>query len=84
MDCYNCQHSAPLAGDCHLECRLGLQQCLSGLPKEQVTIRVSLNPHGVLNGWAMWPFNFDPIWVDKCNSHATITTQQQEDCYYGA
>jgi hypothetical protein len=27
---------------------------------------VRLNPHGVENGWAIWPLNFDPIWVDFC------------------
>lgn len=27
---------------------------------------VSLNEHGVKNGWANWPIDFDPIWVDKC------------------
>jgi hypothetical protein len=27
---------------------------------------VELNPHGVRNGWATWPMDFDPIWVDSC------------------
>lgn len=27
---------------------------------------VKLNPHGVKNGWATWPFDFDPTWVDSC------------------
>ena len=27
---------------------------------------VILNPHGVINGWAAWPFNFDQIWVSFC------------------
>lgn len=27
---------------------------------------VVLNPHGVKHGWANWPFNFDPVWVDIC------------------
>ena len=27
---------------------------------------VKLNPHGVKNGWASWPFDFDPVWVEEC------------------
>lgn len=27
---------------------------------------IDLNPHGVSMGWALWPFNFDPIWVNEC------------------
>jgi len=27
---------------------------------------VILNPHGVINGWAFWPYNFDQIWVKFC------------------
>ncbi len=25
------------------------------------------NQHGIDNGWANWPFNFDPIWLEECN-----------------
>ena len=27
---------------------------------------VKLSQHGVDNGWAMWPLDFDPIWVESC------------------
>ena len=74
-DCYTCLHRGTLPGDAHSECTEGLKQCLSGLSKSEVTIRVSLNPHGVRNGWAMWPFNFDPIWIDSCNSYVNKTTE---------
>ena len=23
--------------------------------------------HGIRNGWFNWPFNFDPVWLLKCN-----------------
>lgn len=31
------------------------------------TMGIKLNPYGVRNGWANWPCNFDPIWVEQCN-----------------
>ena len=24
------------------------------------------NAHGVNNGWFIWPFNFDPTWLEQC------------------
>lgn len=27
---------------------------------------VKLDPHGVKNGWAAWPVDFDPIWIQEC------------------
>lgn len=33
---------------------------------QETTHIVELNPHGVKNGWASWPLDFDPIWVEKC------------------
>lgn len=32
-----------------------------------VKMGVKLDPHGVRNGWACWPFNFDPTWLLACN-----------------
>jgi hypothetical protein len=27
---------------------------------------VKLDPHGVAKGWAAWPIDFDPVWVNEC------------------
>jgi hypothetical protein len=27
---------------------------------------VNLDPHGIKNGWANWPMDFDPVWVTDC------------------
>jgi hypothetical protein len=29
---------------------------------------VKLKEHGVKHGWANFPYNFDPIWVEECKS----------------
>jgi hypothetical protein len=34
--------------------------------KETNESLVKLNDHGIVNGWASWPIDFDPIWVDGC------------------
>ena len=25
---------------------------------------VKRDPHGVINGWANWPLDFDPVWIE--------------------
>ena len=34
-------------------------------------VRTSLNvtgsPHGIAHGWFNWPFNFDPVWLERCD-----------------
>ena len=82
MDCHSCKHSASIPGDCHLKCihpetkhiwDVELSDFLSLIGK-QVTFAypvdsmdIKLNDHGYKNGWANWPFNYDPIWLDNCN-----------------
>jgi hypothetical protein len=35
---------------------------------------IKVDPHGIKNGWAFWPVNFDPVWVSEC-----IMFKTQED-----
>jgi hypothetical protein len=36
---------------------------------------IKLNPMGVSGGWANWPWNFDPIWVEKCRGFKSKQTK---------
>lgn len=53
-DCYKCIHRRILVGDAHSLCT-------------NMDAKVQGNSHGVQRGWFMWPFNFDPIWLDQCD-----------------
>ena len=82
MDCHKCIYSRSIPGDCHLSCshiiakhpELGMKimvAIVSGQVNGFKTIgdvpgELSINPHGIKNGWASWPLNFDPIWIDEC------------------
>ena len=59
MDCIICKYARSLPGDCHLSCVA---------PFTRQTIPVKINPHGLANGWANWPLNFDPGWIDECTA----------------
>lgn len=43
--------------------------------EEKDILTMKFNPHGVRNGWCLWPLNFDPCWVDKCTGF-----QKRGDC----
>lgn len=75
--CYTCKHRGTLPGDAHSTCKQALYEYSNRNPDLTINIRVSLDPYGVSKGWANWPFNFDPLWVDDCNSYAVNTTTQE-------
>ena len=67
-----CEHSlvkdnmGPLMTD--LLSTLGGRGNISTLPDIQISMRIIGNVTGIKNGWFNWPFNFDPVWLDKCDS----------------
>src|SRR3990167_7099260 len=32
-----------------------------------ITLGIKGSTHGIRSGWFNWPFNFDPVWLEKCN-----------------
>ena len=82
-NCYECKYRGSVPGDGHSCCRhpdLGgitagnpiekLIDSLSGasvIQKAGTKFKLKANPHGVKKGWFLWPFNFDPIWLENCD-----------------
>jgi hypothetical protein len=80
MKCYECKHRGTVTGSAHSSC--GVIKSTGSekgpelefmLAMRQVEIKdqngdhiVKLNPHGIQNGWAAWPIDFDPVWVESC------------------
>ena len=77
MNCYTCKFRRDIPGDAHSQCTIIPSDYVPFISKiaftkngvSTDTINVRLDPYGVENGWAMWPINFDPIWVEHCNLH---------------
>ena len=53
-NCYECKYRNEIPGDCHSTCQ-----------NDQA--KVTGNKHGIRNGWFLWPWNFDPIWLESCD-----------------
>lgn len=51
-NCYKCKWKRSVAGNCHIECVR---------PDPDMTG----DPHGMKNGWFIYPMLFDPIWMTK-------------------
>lgn len=81
MDCYKCKFRGNVPGSVHSSCKVisqtsdkdkaaQLELLIAGgqisLTDQNDNPIVKLNPHGVKNGWAMWPLDFDPTWVESC------------------
>jgi hypothetical protein len=78
MNCRNCAYSAPALGSSrHLHCRFAethapaktltlaeVARMATGKNVVAEAMNLTLNPHGVKNGWAEFPWNYDPIWVE--------------------
>jgi hypothetical protein len=80
-NCYQCRWRRPCPGDCHSSCghpdivaNPNVASILSffmiaksdSAPVKTKLTNIKADPHGVRNGWFMWPFNFDPVWLQEC------------------
>lgn len=75
--CYTCQFRKNIPGDCHSECThplaIEIFSVMQVGGRFKITIEdgkeddlISGDMHGIINGWFMWPFNFDPTWLKSC------------------
>lgn len=93
MDCINCKHRGTVPGSHHSSCNLiggelatKTLMALRYLKGERIHIRdstgketplIEIDSHGVKNGWANWPIDFDPIWVSNCIGFTSKTTEHE-------
>lgn len=77
-NCYECKHRGSLAGDCHSQCNhpkinesdrlLAPVAMVLGMPSQAMKqLDIQLDSYGVQMNWAIWPINYDPIWLKNCN-----------------
>lgn len=55
-ECYQCVNRRDVTGNAHIK-------CIS--PDAEMTG----DPHGIKNGWFIYPFLFDPVWKTKSCSN---------------
>lgn len=81
MICYQCRHRRTVAGSVHSSCNYLREKLSSTLDTREITMleigfsvgalvfkqeEVTFNQTGVQRGWALWPTNFDPAWLEVC------------------
>ena len=67
MDCYSCIYRRPVPGSTHSSCE-HYDRISEGVITRKL-LGVKLIRHGVMHGWARWPFDFDPVWIEACNGY---------------
>lgn len=76
-NCHNCVFKKNIPGDCHVACAHPavvnnaskiLLITLNGQSRElEPILGFHMHDHGVREGWATFPVNYDPIWmVGEC------------------
>ena len=71
-NCYDCKYRGTIPGDAHSCCKYpgtetGLLDFFTEANMKLLKeLKIKANPHGVRNGWFMWPINFDPVWLENC------------------
>lgn len=76
-NCYNCIHRRDLPGSAHSYCAHpktesgnivdALINITTGNPPKGLReLNIKADRHGFMSGWFMWPFNFDPVWLENC------------------
>lgn len=87
MNCHECKHCRNLPFDAHNSC--GHPVLSNGLEwlaalsvhttAEFKPFGLSVSEHGLRNGWANWPINFDPVWVNSCNQFQAKGGEEHEE-----
>lgn len=54
-NCYKCIHRRELEDSAHSRCL-------------QRDAEIEGHERGIACGWFVWPYNFDPVWLLKCNA----------------
>lgn len=68
--CYSCKYRQSLPDSAHSFCdQLAAMLWTRGDRDGVPGMRVTGDPHGILNGWFDWPYNFDPVWLDECTGY---------------
>lgn len=71
--CYKCKYRGDIPGNTHSCCNFpGNNTNLFAIFEPEnilnaIKLRIQADPHGVRNGWFMWPMNFDPVWLRNCD-----------------
>lgn len=79
-NCYDCKHRRNIPGDAHSMCAhekgcgdesnpfIAVANIFSRKNKtDPKGLGIEADPYGMRMGWFLWPFNFDPVWLLKCN-----------------
>lgn len=81
-NCYNCKYRGELPGNAHSRCvhpsvkpaptdellaALGVGMQTQSTLSAARELNVKGNATGIRRGWFIWPYNFDPVWLESCN-----------------
>lgn len=84
-NCYQCKYRGGVPGDAHSICRhpQGAGETgdsfdwMLGDRGNPAALGIRANLHGIRMGWFMWPFNFDPVWLEECRGFTSVAEKTE-------
>jgi len=70
-NCHQCSFKGEIPGSAHISCNnekaslLDLIDVLKGTQNIS-KLEITYDPEAVKKGYFLWPIDFDPIWLKKC------------------
>ncbi len=64
--CYTCVHRGTVPGSCHSSCKWAYKHDVSA-GDAKGRLHIEYDERGWVGGWFNWPYDFDPVWLDRCD-----------------
>lgn len=72
-NCYKCKYRGTVPGNAHSSCNYpgtdtGILSMFEPVNQEVANkLHIEADFHGIRSGWFMWPVDFDPVWLERCD-----------------
>ena len=81
LNCYECKHrNVPGIASCcnYPGTRTGMFDLIAPCNREiGRKLNIKADPHGICNGWFIWPINFDPVWLENCDGFESKEAKEE-------
>ena len=77
-NCYFCLYRSDVLYSAHSSCIHPLIRKL-GASEAKKRLEIQGAEKGIREGWFLWPYNFDPIWLERCQGFRELPKQKKAD-----
>lgn len=72
--CLNCKHKGKIKNSHHIKCCHPLIE-KEGFKGAALNLSVTVSYLGIVEGYCLWPYNYDPIWIVSCEGFEEVVNE---------